>query len=79
MAERHAVVKLLDEAGPRVFMSEAAQVLGCSRGTADAMAQRGELAALGVRVLRLGRHLRVSTASLRRVVGIDEPTDSDQQ
>lgn len=58
--------QLLDNAGPTVSVPEAAQVLGISRGLAYELAGRNEL---GVKVLRLGSRLRVSTASLRQAVG----------
>lgn len=64
--------KLLDEAGPTVSIAEAARVLGISRDLVYAMHKRGELADLGVRVLRLGSRLRVSTASLRRAIAADD-------
>lgn len=68
----HSATRVLDEAGPTVSMRQAAHVLGCSPGTAYALHERGDLASMGVRVLRLGRCLRVSTADLRRAVGLDD-------
>lgn len=59
--------QLLDNAGPTVSIPEAAKVLGISRGLAYELAGRDEL---GVKVLRLGARLRVTTASLREVVGL---------
>lgn len=70
----HPAVRLLAEAGPTVSFRETATALGCSVGTVYAMHDRGDLAAMGVRVLRLGRSLRVSTASLRRVVDAEQPS-----
>jgi hypothetical protein len=69
----HPAARLLAEAGPTVSFRETAAVLQCSVGTVYAMHDRGELAAMGLRVLRLGRCLRVSTVSLRRVVDVDQP------
>lgn len=59
--------RILAEAGPTVSVPEAAKVLGISRGLAYELAGRNEL---GVKVLRLGSRLRVSTASLREAVGL---------
>lgn len=64
--------QLLAQAGPTMTLGEAARVLGCSRGTAYALAASGDLASMGIRVLRLGRCLRVATADLRRAVGVIE-------
>lgn len=68
----HPAVQLLAQAGPTMTLAEAARVLGCSRGTAYALAASGDLTAMGIRVLRLGRCLRVATADLRRTVGAIE-------
>jgi hypothetical protein len=68
----HPAARLLAEAGPTVSFRETAAVLKCSIGTVYAMNDRGELAAMGLHVLRLGRCLRVTTVSLRRVVGADQ-------
>ncbi|MGH4013154.1 MAG: helix-turn-helix domain-containing protein [Pseudonocardiaceae bacterium] len=65
----HPAAKLLADAGPTVSVPETATVLGISSDTAYALAKRGEL---GVRVLRYGRKLRVPTADLRRVLGIED-------
>lgn len=63
--------RLLDEAGPTLSVGETARVLGISRGTAYSLARSG---GLGVRVIRVGRTLRVSTDSLRQLVtGNGEP------
>ncbi|TDV40105.1 helix-turn-helix domain-containing protein [Actinophytocola oryzae] len=63
--------EILADAGPTVSIPEAATVLGISRGHGYALAGRGELEAVGVRVLRLGARWRVPTADLRRVLGVD--------
>lgn len=62
--------RILAAAGPTVSIPDAAKVLGISRGTAYELARRDEL---GVRVLRLGKCIRVPTVDLRRAVGLDEP------
>ncbi len=64
----HPAARLLAEAGPTMSIPEAARVLGIARDTAYVLAARGEL---GVRVLRLGRRLRVPTADLRKALGLD--------
>lgn len=66
--DRRDAARVLAEAGPTVSIREAAVILGCSRDLVYAMHSRGDLADLGIRVLRLGSRLRISTASLRRVV-----------
>lgn len=71
MRRQDPAARLLAEAGPTVSIAETAAVLGCHSDTVRAMARRGELAALGIRVLRLGARIRVSTASLRRAVDAD--------
>lgn len=53
-------------------MREGATVVGVSKDTFYEMHSRGDLAELGIRVLKLGRCLRVSTADLRRAVGLDD-------
>lgn len=63
---------ILRDAGPTVGIPEAARVLGISRDLVYAMHHRGELDELGIRVLRLGSRLRVTTASLRRALGADQ-------
>jgi hypothetical protein len=64
--------EILANAGPTVSIPEAAKVLGISRGLGYALAGRGDLAAAGVRVLRLGARWRVPTADLRRAVGVEQ-------
>lgn len=66
--ERDEAVRLLQDAGPTISITDTAKVLGISRGTAYDLARRDEL---GVQVIRLGRSLRVSTASLRQLVNAD--------
>jgi excisionase family DNA binding protein len=51
---------------PTVSVDEAAIVLGVSRGTAYDAVERGELPSI-----RVGRRIRVPTASLARLVGLD--------
>ncbi len=63
--------QVLAAAGPTVSVKEASVVLGCSQDLVRAMHRRGELQALGIRVLRLGTRIRISTASLRRAVEAD--------
>lgn len=69
MTARHAWTgaEIIATAGPTVSIPEAAAVLGISRGLAYQLAAQD---ALGVKVLRLGARLRVSTASLRNAVGL---------
>jgi hypothetical protein len=50
---------------------ETARVLGCCAATVYEMHRRGDMERMGVRVLSLGRALRVVTADLRRVVGVE--------
>ncbi|MCX6467442.1 MAG: hypothetical protein NTW05_28245 [Pseudonocardiales bacterium] len=69
--QRHAAVRVLVEAGPTLSVREASVVLGCSHDLVRAMYRRGELEALGIRVLRLGNRIRISTASLRKAVEAD--------
>lgn len=67
----HPGARVLAEAGPTVSIPEAAKVLGISRGLAYELAGRQEFPA---KLLRLGARWRVSTADLRRVVGLaDDP------
>jgi hypothetical protein len=66
-----AVDRLLNEAGPTMPIRDGARVLGCHPNTLYEMEKRGDLAALGIRVLRLGRTKRLVTADLRRAVGVD--------
>lgn len=57
-------------AKPTMTVPEYAIVQNISRDHAYALAARGEL---GVRVLRLGRTLRVPTADVCKQLGIDVP------
>ena len=68
-----AGARILAEAGPTVSVRDAARVLGVCSETVYAMNRRGDLAALGIRVLTLGRALRVVTVDLRRAVGEAAP------
>lgn len=68
----HAPGAILRDAGPTVSIAETARAFGVSRDLIYAMHQRGELDDLGIRVLRLGSRLRVSTASLRRALAADD-------
>jgi len=65
----HPAARVLDSAGPTVGVEDVAKCYGISRATAYNLAKRGEL---GVRVLQLGKRLRVPTADLRRVLGLDD-------
>lgn len=69
--------RILATAGPTVSPREAATVLGCSTDLVRTMYRRGELAELGIRVLRLGSRIRISTASLRRAVEADDAQGGD--
>lgn len=60
--------QLLASAGPTVGIPTVAECFGIHKVTAYEKARRGEL---GVTVLRLGRTLRVPTAELRRVLGLE--------
>jgi hypothetical protein len=62
----HPAAQLLAEAGPTVSITDAAKVLGISRGHAYELAKRDEL---GVRVLKLGNRRVVPTVDLRRLLG----------
>lgn len=62
--------RVLAFAGPTVSVKDTSIVLGCSQDLVRAMHRRGELEALGIRVLRLGSRIRISTASLRRAVEV---------
>jgi hypothetical protein len=69
----HAGTRLLAEAGLTMSVRDFSRVLGCHPQTVYDLEKRGGLAALGVRVLSLGRRKRVVTADVRRLVGIDTP------
>lgn len=64
----NSAARVLAVAGPTVSVGEAAAVLGVSADLVRAMYRRGELDQLGIRVLRLGSRIRISTATLRRAV-----------
>lgn len=64
----HRAAALLASAGPTVSVPETAAVLEISKGTAYSLIARGEFP---VRTLRLGRSIRVPTADLARLVGVD--------
>lgn len=64
-----AADRLLADAGATVSITTVAKCFGIHRTTAYELARHG---ALGVPVLRLGRALRVPTAELRRVLGLDQ-------
>jgi hypothetical protein len=68
-----AAAQILADAGPTLSVQDTAAVLNVSPDLVHAMHRRGELALLGIRVLRLGRRVRITTASLRRAVDGDEP------
>jgi hypothetical protein len=70
--------RVLAEAGPTLSVRETATVFGVSSDLVRAMHRRGELDGLGIRVLRLGSRIRISTASLRRAIQVDDtPLDAD--
>jgi excisionase family DNA binding protein len=64
--EDHQPIELDPTIRPTVSVDEAAIVLGVSRGTAYDAVERGELPSI-----RVGRRIRVPTASLARLVGLD--------
>lgn len=68
---RSPAERVLADAGPTIGVAETAIVLGVSKDLVRAMHRRGELDALGIRVLRLGTRIRIGTASLRRAVEVD--------
>lgn len=72
MNQRSAAARLLAQAGPTVSVKETATVLGVSADLVRSMHRRGELDALGIRVLRLGTRIRISTSSLRRAVQAEQ-------
>lgn len=55
---------------PTIDIERAAELLGVSRGTAYAAANRGEIP-----VLRFGKRMVVPTAKLLTMLGIEEPGD----
>lgn len=61
---------LSDPSTYTVSLLTAAEILGIARTSAYALARRGELTA-GVPILRVGGRYTVSTAHLRRVLGIE--------
>lgn len=67
MTSNREAERLLEDAGPTISISEAAQCFGIHRTTAYELAKRDEL---GVPVMRLGRTWRVPTAEVRRVLGL---------
>lgn len=71
MTARNGGARILAESGPTLSVKEAAVVLGVSSDLVRSMVRRGELAALGVRVLKLGSRIRIGTESLRRAVEAD--------
>jgi excisionase family DNA binding protein len=60
------------EEQPTLTIEEAAAFLGLGRSSAYEAARRGELP-----TLRFGRALRVPTAALRRLLGIDPEPEPD--
>jgi Mn-dependent DtxR family transcriptional regulator len=73
VTQPRAAAQILADAGPTLSVQDTAAVLNVSPDLVRAMHRRGELAALGIRVLRLGRRVRITTASVRRAVDRDEP------
>lgn len=65
---RSGAASPLATAGPTISVPEVAKLLGISKATAYALAGRDEL---GVRVLKLGRSMRIPTADVRRLLGED--------
>lgn len=63
----------LDGAGPTMSVPDFAKIFGISRDSAYRLAVRDEL---GVRVLRLGRRMRIPTADVRRLLGESEGGDA---
>jgi excisionase family DNA binding protein len=62
------------ELPPTISVEEAADICGIGRGTAYRAAHRGELPSL-----RLGRRIRVPTARLLELLGVeDEPPVEDR-
>jgi excisionase family DNA binding protein len=72
MAISATAYKVLATAGPTLSVPEIAKVFGISKDTAYALAARDEL---GVRVLRLGRSMRIPTADVRRLLGEGREVD----
>lgn len=68
MSTRSTKATILDAAGPTVSLVEAGQVIEIGRTKAYAMARQGTFP---VPVLRFGSRLRVSTAALRELVGLN--------
>lgn len=65
-AEAGAANAILDGAGPTMSVPDVAKIFGISRDCAYRLAVRDEL---GVRVLRLGRRMRIPTADVRKLLG----------
>lgn len=67
---------ILNGAGPTISVPEAGAAFGLSERTARGLVQRGEFP---VRVLRIGRLVRVPTADVRRKLGLPvEPAGTEQ-
>lgn len=60
------MVNLDPESRPTISIDEAAVVLGIARSSAFQAAHRGEIP-----TVRFGRRLRVPTAALRNMLGLD--------
>jgi hypothetical protein len=66
---------------PIITLSQLARVLSISEPTVRALHRSGELAALGIRVNRLGVQYRVVTATVLAYLGLVRapPTDADKK
>lgn len=63
--------QILASAGLTLSVKEFSQVVHCHPTTAYEMIKRGDLERLGIRVLPLGRTIRIVTADVRRAVGVE--------
>jgi len=72
---RAELIKLA-ETSPTTNLVMLGRALGVSEPVIRERARRGELAALGIRVNRLGAQWRVITADILSALGIDSETDS---
>ena len=72
---RAELIKLA-ETSPVTNLVMLGRALGVSEPVIRERARRGELAALGIRVLRLGAQYRVPVADILAVLGIDLETET---
>ena len=61
------------ELPPVINLVTLGRALGLSEPVVREQARRGEIAALGIRVLHLGAQYRIPTADVLRFLGIDSP------